>query len=409
MAYPELQIISPSGGPPVSIADYRFDEDISGELKGWERGGELSFTNIRADVTDSLAEPLSEVVSAVPKTHQEIGPIPMTLEIESKDGLRFTLQYLLFRMVVLETGETVFSNEFEQQNLHIIAIAEPDNKKLLLRSKLDYGGLTVEQASYLTEFFNALSSGGDFRLFTSINKEGQSEILQVLHGYVEPGRYEGPDTRLTKTLDRLTLIQEKTANFFIIPEDGISPEDYKNIRAVADIVQGGHATYGVESWITVSTQEQARAALATYEKGEPVPVAAYYEGQSVKILGTWVSLGPVLFGVDKTYMTPEDLDNLNRQVVQGTQIVKVRITPFNGCLAEARYLNWLPEGEVNTLRKLPIFSQVQEDYPPIDVEAAIALLQSWHNESPEKQRISLDMLDEIVQEGRYLKPLAEHE
>ena len=120
-------------------------------------------------------------------------------------------------------------------------------------------------------------------------------------------------------------------------------------------------------------------------------------------------LGPVTMFCKRTYITAEDLDDLRKQIQNANPqtAIKVRLTPFENCPIEARYLNWLPENEAKALRQSPMYQRnsvtPDEDswtLPNTDVALAVSLLESWYDEDAEEQKASGELLKNALERDR---------
>jgi hypothetical protein len=213
-------------------------------------------------------------------------------------------------------------------------------------------------------------------------------------------------------LEQLAFIQSKTGVSFTIPEHDISFEVAHTIAATAHVLKTGHALFQAKPWISVSSLEQAKGVLKSFESGEPLLTALQFAGQEVVIFGTRVPLGPVVFFCDRAYITKEDLETLRRGIEGSApgDLINIRFTPFEECPIDARYHKWIPADEAVALEKLlaprddkPDIDEIPWELPPIDVNEAIALLQSWCAVDPqqqEEQRETWEYLKTALDEDR---------
>jgi hypothetical protein len=315
------------------------------------------------------------------------------LEVKDEEDLRTILPNVIFEVIEKATGEMTFKSERQSGPWKFFIKVEPATGQMSLSLKADYSGLSVEQAWEGVKFLQALAHGGDFLIYGKHPVTG--EDLPVVRGGITPGEYEGPDVQFVELLDHLTLIQSKTGIPFTIPERDITFEEAASIAATAYILMTGHAKYEAKPWVSFSSVGQAKETLASFESGEPQLTTLQFDGQEVEIFGTRVSLGPVVFFLARTYITEEDLGALRRDIQRSTpeSRVKVRLTPFEDCPVEARYINWLPADDAAALQKLLARptdkSGPDEDrweLPPADVDKAVSLLQSWNVEDQHEQQ-----------------------
>jgi hypothetical protein len=129
----------------------------------------------------------------------------------------------------------------------------------------------------------------------------------------------------------------------------------------------------------------------------------------VVILGTHVMLGPVTLFCDRTYVAPEDLVALRKQLecAKDDDTIKIRFTPFEDCTIEARYIHWLPDDEAEAIRQLPMYQcnyvRSYEDVwmlPTPDVDEAVSLLKSWYDEDVAEQKASWQSLKIALEQDR---------
>jgi hypothetical protein len=351
---------------------------------------------------------MSATTAQLGTAHLQVrGVVPLTLEMSNEDGARVSLPDIPFEVVANEGGETKFNSERQETPWRFLLTLNPATRQLRLSLTLDYSGLSVETALEGARFYEALASGGEFRIFGRNPRTGGD--FQVARWEMPPGTYEEPDLRFLKMLEQLAFTQVKTGLTFNVPEQDISFEEANTIAATSYILETGHAQYRAEPWVSISTMEQARSALAAFTGGNPIPMAIQYDGQAVVIFGTHVLLGPVTFFCDRTYITKEDLETLRKDIESGTpeSSINIRYTPHEECPVEARYLKWLPEQEARAIRQLPIYQENEPgpdenelDLPPVDAQKAVALLESWYNEDAEEQQKTWELLKVALDEYR---------
>src|SRR5206468_3408274 len=197
------------------------------------------------------------------------------------------------------------------------------------------------------------------------------------------------DARFLRLLKYLALIQEKTGVSFTIPEHTIRFQEANIIGGTANVLKTGHAQYTAQPWESISSVEQARNALESFDSGTPAPMALHFEDQHVIVFGRSIPLGPVTFFCSRAHITEEDREILRKNLgraVAGSSI-SIRFTPFDDSPIEARYIKWLPEDEAAAIRKLPMYSTKKDVsapdewiLPEMNAHGAIALLKSWYDE-----------------------------
>lgn len=346
--------------PPVTSFAPQFEEELleASELQGTQNfffGGDSS-TMFRP----SLAEP--NALTGLGQV-RSLGPVPLTVEVESEDRAILGLSGLSFTVTEDETGEMTFSNEDQGAPLRLTVIAHPTDRRMSLNINLDYRGLNVAYALAGTRFLERLSRGGEFRMVGTI--PGTETRLSAIRGVLRAGEYPGPNSRVVKLFERLALIQDMTGAHLTVPEEGIAPDEVQIINMVARILETGRATYETEPWTVVSSVEQAREGLKSFEDGKPRPVTLYHpEGQVMKVLGMEVPLGQLIVGVQRTYMTEEDRERLRAEleVAGPDDKVSMRVSPYENCPAEAHYMQWLSPEDAAAIFRMPVFQHDAPDW-----------------------------------------------
>lgn len=288
-------------------------------------------------------------------TGRRLGPVPLTLEVHAEHGAVVALPGLEFFVTEAEMGDMTFSNEGLPAPWHFLITVGLKTGKMRLELSLNYAGLSVEDALRGLRFFQALAQGGEFRI-TGAFAGTKTQVL-VLRGGIPRGEYEGPDEQLVKMLERMAFVEERTGVRFIVPEGEIPGEDLLSLRVAVRILKEGRATYTAGAWESISSVEQAKSMLEDFGDGRPRPTVLYYpEEQSMSVFGVDVPLGPVLIGVARTYIAPEDLSRLRSEVAAAPgDEVQVRLSPYEDCPAEVRYMRWLPVKEAAAIYRMPIF------------------------------------------------------
>jgi predicted HTH domain antitoxin len=298
----------------------------------------------------------SQGTSVTQTTGRRLGPVPLTLEVHSDDGAVVALSGHQFFITEADTGDMTFSNEGLPAPWHFLITVGLKTGKMRLELSLNYAGLGVEDALRGLRFFQSLAEGGEFRI-TGAFAGTKTQVL-VLRGGIPRGEYEGPDAQLVKMLERMAFVEEKTGVRFIVPEGEIPQEELLSLRVAVRILKGGRATYTAGAWETISSIEQAKSMLEDFGDSRPKPTVLYYpEEQSMNVFGVDVPLGPVLTGVERTYIAPEDLSRLRSEVAAAApgDEVEVRLSPYENCPAEVRYMRWLPVKEAAAIYRMPIF------------------------------------------------------
>lgn len=342
--------------PPASPFAYRLSDGPSTEIET-EAGRSFlsrseSFTLIQSSLTAAdVQERLATLTVLV--------EVPLTLEIVSEGGAIFGLTGLSFLVNQDEAGDLTFSNEALDWPLTLTAVAHRATGEMSLNVALNYVGLNVQLAYDGAKFLQKLARGGEFRMVYRL-PETETEVTFLRAG-IPAGACQEPDLRHMKLLEQLASIQSKTGARLTIPEGGISPEESQNIRVVARIVETGRVTYQVSPWQTTLRPDRVRDALETFADGKTIPIVMNpLEDQAMSVLGTEVPLGPMMAGVTRVYMTPEDYEAL-RDAAESTGpdgLISARMSPHEDCPAEAHYMRYLPVEHAAAIYRMVIFQQL---------------------------------------------------
>ena len=312
-----------------------------------------------------------------------------------------------FKVSTSGSNEIILTSEEGQTPWNFLVSVGSQRKQMSVSFKLNYAGLDIDQALQGLSFYSALASGGT--LYIRGRHPVTGSDLDLASARIPAGSYPKPDVRLLGTLQQLAFIEMKTGVSFLVPRDDITSDVANTIAATARILETGRAEYEAQPWTSISPVEQAKAALEAFANGRPAPMAIHFDNQVVSIFDTDVMLGPVTLFCDRTYITTEDIAELREQLrnvkKQGT--VRIRLTPFENCSIEARYVNWLPEDEAEAIRQLPMYQKDEaihsEDrwaLPAVDVANAILLLESWYGEDADEQKASWKLLKTALERDR---------
>lgn len=396
-------VMEMNGAPPADFTPGRMLNSVIGIRADWL--DDVVVANPTITIGASTAEAFAASVQL--KIQRRLRVIPLSLEVRDEAGARAALPDIPFEVVTNQSGEMTLSSECQRTPWRFVLRLSGESRQMTLSFTLDYSGLSVDEALTGARFYGALAGAGVLHI------QGRHPItggdLPIARGVIPAGVYPGQDARFVEILERLSFIESKTGASFTIPERNISFEDANMIAATAHILETGHAQYTAKPWVSVSNIEQGKSALESFVSGEPVPMAIHFESQVVVIFGTHVMLGPVTFFCDRTYITNEDLEDLRKEVEVAIPEgdINIRFTPFEDCSVEARYINWLPEEEATTIRQLPMYQgrepvghEDQWSLPPVDVNNAVALLQSWYDEDAEEQKKAWDLLKVALDQDR---------
>lgn len=402
--------IKVSGGPPPAFSPGNMLNGVT--VKDRAEWRDISVLNSEARVRRSDASSATTGVELDPRASRRLqGTGVLTLEMTAEDGSQATMPGVIAEISTTSADEMHFDTERQPGPWNISITVNRATRQMTMRFTLNHTGLSVAQSLESSRFLQALARGGDFRIYG--RQPGTGTNLPIARGGIPPGTYEGPEPRFMEMLEQLSFIENKTRVSFTIPGHSINFEEASTIAATAHILETGHATYQAEPWVSVSSVDQARAALEALQDGEPIPMAVHFDGQVVVIFDTHVPLGPVTFFCDRTYIAPEDMEALRRNLEAAgpDDTINVRFTPFEGCPVEARYINWLSDEEAELMRRSPVYQrerpglEQEEEWelPTADVEGAVALLQSWCAEDPqeqEEQRETWEYLRTALDEDR---------
>jgi hypothetical protein len=346
------------GEPPPAFQPGKNLDDFAKKSKALWRA--ISYARTPVVIRSSAVDAPNTFANFAPLSSDALGFVPITLAVDSADGTWTALPSIPFEFVLTGKGGMAFVSSQHSNHEGISIRLDPDAGQMHLRFALNYSGLNVKQTLEYVSFCQALAQGGELRI-TGRHPITGGDLL-IARGGLPQEAYEGPDVRFVEVLNQLVLIQSKTGVSFTIPEGDISGEEVRTIAATTHILKTGHASYKAEPWVSTSSIEQAKSAIASFERGAPLQTALHFQEQTVVIFGTQVPLGPVTFFCDRTYITEEDMETAKRNIKAANPEgkVSIRLTPFEDCPIEARYINWVPVEESVALRQLPIY---KEDSP----------------------------------------------
>lgn len=272
-----------------------------------------------------------------------------------RDGLEVAaLDYLDFEVVQAGTEELTLSNEQQPVPWTLKVIFNMAEKRFGLNYNINYDNLNVTQALQFLRFHRAIGEGGELRIIT-LDSGLQFSI---------PFSKSRNDTNLNQWIqlfDEVAFIQSKTNIPISVPNHGVSSEEAKAIFMAAEIIRTGRAEMKVASWPVESRLIQAQSALEGFsEQSIHSLTLNYEEGHKVTIFGSEIPLGPSVVFCEKAYITKKDLANLKRDIDKATaddNTIHYSISPYQGCVVEAKFLKWLPPAEAEEIRRLPIFGE----------------------------------------------------
>jgi hypothetical protein len=327
----------------------------------------------------------------------------LTLEIIQGEASA-TLTDIPFAVTGDPALEVVFNSEHQNTPWSFLLKINCESGQMTLSFTLNYSGLSVDNALAGIRFYEALASGGEFRIRGSHSVTGGE--VSLARGKLPAGTYKESDPRFLRLLEDLAYIQNKTGVSFRIPEHNIAYQDAQTIAATAKILKTGHAQYKAQPWVSVSKVEQAKIAVESFANEKPVAMALTFEGEVVIIFGTHVPLGPVTLFCNRSYITKYDLEELQKSIEAASpgSFLTIKFTPFEECPIEARYIKWLPKDEASAIEQLPMYQKTEpvDDWivPQLNVDKAVALLKSWYDEDVDEQTKSWESLKTALDEDR---------
>lgn len=363
MASQEVTAFNIPGPPlPASSFAYRFSDTLIGDREAQTEWRLLSQGESSVLIQSSLDKTAYANIEERLASLNIRVDIPLTMEIKSEDGAVFGLTGLSFIITRYGTGDITFSNEALDWPLRVTVATHQATGEMSLQVGLDYVGLNVQLAYDGARFLQALAHGGEFRMVYKV-PEAETDVTFV-RGEIPAGAYPGPKPGHMKLLEQLVLIQDKTGTQLTIPEGGISPQDAQNIRVVARIVETGRITYQISPWETTLHAETIQTALETFAGGKTAPIVMHHlEEQGMSVLGVEVPLGPMLVGVQRVYMKPEDFEALRSAVdtAEPESLITARFSPYEDCPAEAHYMRYLPVDHAAAIYRMVIFQHIEPE------------------------------------------------
>jgi hypothetical protein len=333
--------------------------------------------------------------------------LPLTLEITGSDLSDLTLIDIPFEVTGDPTTEIVFNSERQNTPWSFILRVNSETQQTSLGFTLNYAGLSIDDALAGIRFYEALAGGGEFRISGRHPVTGSQIFLA--RGRLPGGTYKPADQRFVKLLGDLAFIQNKAGVSFAVPEHSIRFQDANRIAATAEILRTGRAQYKAQPWVSISTAEQVKDAMASFESEKPLAMALHFEEEVVNIFGIYIPLGPVALYCNRSYITKADFAALreNLEIAAPGSYLRIKFTPFEGCPIEARYVKWLPKDEADAIRQQPMYQKSKptgaQDILPlstVNVDEAINLLKSWYQEDVDEQRESWERLKAALDEDR---------
>lgn len=118
--------------------------------------------------------------------------------------------------------------------------------------------------------------------------------------------------------------------------------DARKILDTASTLERGRATFTWQDWTVAGDRHLAERILQAFSGGLALPVR--FESEDTRaILGVSFSLGRVILTCERAYMTEQDIDALSKAITstQPGQLIRATLRPYEGCLIEAEYPDWL--------------------------------------------------------------------
>jgi hypothetical protein len=378
---------------------FRFDEHLD-DISGFTRSSSLTIGPIEFG-RRSYGDPETTRIHSARRTPAIM--VPAILEAVRPDGEILSLPRMNFTVYETDVGELVYSNKARSEAWEISISSDSQKKHLTMYCHFSYAGLNVKDSLNNIRFLEALASGGELRILKADDR------MVLGRARVAEGGFVPTDSRWSKILEWLVYIQERVGVPINLPDHDIviTHDDAATVFSVVRILETGRATATAEPWVTVSTPEQARAALETFGNGKPAPMVLTFANHIVQLFGADIPLGPTAFLCRETYITEEDLTDVRAAIEEADHDsqINIRLTPYEGCSMEATYQNWLPQDASTTLES-SVYEEkygsdvVAPDLPTHDADAAVALLQSWYDEDADEQRDTWEKLKVALDEER---------
>jgi hypothetical protein len=213
---------------------------------------------------------------------------PVGINIVSEGGKSIYLSNIELKPIKIGTSLIQFTNEEQDYPLLFsIVIRQLQNlTQVNVLLTIRGFGYNVQETFTIMEFLQAISVGGKLGLtFAKLNN-------QTLLMDVAPQKNAEPDPRFFDLVRKLCVIQEKTKQFFSIPQEGISLANASAINELYQIVEHGFLRTA-NATISGEYKEPAlRIMLEVHRQGKPIHFRLSAEESFVELFGKKISTGP---------------------------------------------------------------------------------------------------------------------
>jgi hypothetical protein len=273
----------------------------------------------------------------------------VTLTFEADSGESCSWDNVILENVQVGTKQTIWSNEDQGIPLKIRFTVLFDNPRTELQLAFSPDGLNVKQAAEGLRFFLELSKGGKF-----IIEESETGAHTGI-GLIPAGYDTGVSAEFLELVEALLLIQRKASISFSVPES-VTWKDADVIFSVAQILKTGKARLKSGPAVLDIPPTFAADFLNRMKDGHSMTIQLYLDRYDVKIYGERISIGEALLS-GEFYAAPDDLklleDALDKRDSNAVDL-DVTMTPIEGSIHEAKFIDWLPVDEAEQVRNIEI-------------------------------------------------------
>jgi hypothetical protein len=273
----------------------------------------------------------------------------VTLTIEADSGELRSWDNVILENLQGGTKQMVLSNEHLRIPLKVRLIVPFDNPRVEVQLAFSPYGRNVNQAAEGLRFFLDFSKGGKFRI------EDSQTGAHIGAGAIPAGVDVGVAAEFLELVKALLQIQRKTSIYFSVPER-VTWEEADVIFSVAQILKTGKAK--LKSGPAVLDINPASAAdfLNRVKDEHPIVIQKYLDRFDAMVYGERIFIGEALLK-GEFYIAPEDLrllkDALDKRDSNAADL-NVTLTPIEGSVHEAKFIEWLPADEAEQVRNVEI-------------------------------------------------------
>lgn len=275
--------------------------------------------------------------------------IPITLTVENDSGEECSWSNIIMEDVDGGSRQKIFSNEHQGLPLKVWFIVPADSLAIDVRLGFNVDGLNVKQAVEGLRFFRAFSKGGKCKIENP--ETGASWGI----GDIPAGFDIGMSPEFIHVLEALVFIQRKTSVLFTVPER-FSADEVNTIFSTKKILETGR--YGITAKDLTCNLNAVpdENFLNLIRAGKSVKFQHYADDTRAVMCGKKIFLGEALITGD-FYVAPEDVAVLEEAISKpdsnGADL-RIKLTPVEGSIPEAKYIDWLPKEEAEEIRNIAI-------------------------------------------------------